>query len=75
MPHTDVDGAGIVAERVRRHVGSQPYNFGRTRIQPTVSIGVAVTHGDHTAANDLLSVCQARRDQAANAGGNQVCFR
>ncbi len=75
MPHTDIEGARIVAERIRSQVGSQPYHFGRTRIQPTVSLGVAVTHGDRTAPHDLLALCEARRDQATNAGCNQVCFR
>lgn len=75
MPHTDIAGAGIVAERIRHRISHQPYHFGRTKIQPTVSVGVAVTHGERTTAKDLLAMSHARRDRAATNGGNQVCSR
>lgn len=75
MPHTDIAGAGIVAERIRHRVSHQPYHFGRTKIQPTVSVGVAVTHGERTTDKDLLALSQSRRDRAATNGGNQVCSR
>lgn len=72
MPHTDGKGAAVVAERIRATIESQPYHFGRTRIQPTVSIGVGTVHGDRLPAAQLVSAAQSRRLQAAHAGGNRV---
>jgi len=72
MPHTDAHGARIVAERVRQAVARQPYHFGRNKLQPTVSIGIGVIHGERMPAARLLSAAQSRRMQAMHAGGNRV---
>ena len=74
MPHTDIAGARIVAERIRAQMASQPYHFGRTQIQPTVSIGVALSHGNKVKADELIGTARNRRDEAAAAGGNRVAF-
>lgn len=72
LPHTDSEGATSAAERIREAVATQPYHFGRTRIQPTVSVGIGIVHGDEVAPRELLSSAQSRRMQATHAGGNQV---
>ena len=72
MPHTDEEGARIVAERLRKRISSQPYRFGRTEINPTVSVGVAVVHGSPATAVELLRLSQERCTRAAEAGGNRV---
>lgn len=72
LPHTDAEGATAAAQRIREAVATQPYHFGRTRIQPTVSVGVGVVHGDKIAPGQLLSSAQSRRMQATHAGGDQV---
>ncbi|MBW2734272.1 MAG: diguanylate cyclase [Deltaproteobacteria bacterium] len=72
MPHTDAEGAASAAERICEAVATQPYHFGRTRIQPTVSVGVGVVHGDKIAPGELLSSAQSRRMQATLTGGNHV---
>lgn len=72
MPHTDVEGACAAGERIRLAVANQPYHFGRTRIQPTVSIGVGLVHGERVPGAQLISAAQSRRMQAAHSGGNKV---
>lgn len=72
MPHTDVEGACAAGERIRLAVANQPYHFGRTRIQPSVSIGVGLVHGERLPGAQLISAAQSRRMQAAHSGGNKV---
>ena len=72
MPHTDADGAALVAERVRQKIAAQPYHFGRTTIQPTVSVGIAVVHGSQTLAPDLIHSARLRQRRASGSGGNRV---
>lgn len=72
MPHTDLAGARIAAERTCQTIASQSYHFGRTRIQPTVSVGLACVHGEAVAAEDLLEQAKANRARAAQSGGNLV---
>ena len=45
MPDTDVNFAHIVAERLRQDIAGDkiPVNNGRTRVEVTVSIGIAST--------------------------------
>ncbi len=72
MPHTDAEGAASAGERIREAVANQPYHFGRTRIQPTISVGVGLVHGDRVPSAQLLSAAQSRRLQAAHSGGDKV---
>jgi two-component system cell cycle response regulator len=72
MPHTDREGAGLVAKRICRTISAQAYHFGRARIQPTVSVGVACLHGERATAEELLARVKAHRARAADAGGNKV---
>lgn len=72
MPHTDREGARLVARRICKQVSSQSYHFGRARIQPTTSIGVATLHGERMPADELVKRARANRDRAADAGGNRI---
>jgi diguanylate cyclase (GGDEF)-like protein len=72
MPHTDTAGAHIAADRICQAIASQAYNFGRTQIQPTVSVGVACLHGEMATPEELLARVEASRARAAAAGGNRV---
>jgi diguanylate cyclase (GGDEF)-like protein len=72
MPHTDGAGARTAAERICRTVGAQSYHFGRTRIHPTVSIGVACLEGQAGSAGELLERAETNRASATASGGNLV---
>jgi len=72
MPHTDAAGARIAADRICQTIASQAYHFGRTKIQPTVSVGAACLHGQPATPEEILARVEASRARAAAAGGNRV---
>jgi diguanylate cyclase (GGDEF)-like protein len=63
MPQTDIDGAALLAERLRSKVEQE------TRI--TISGGVAMAMDGET-ENDLLNRADAAMYQAKQAGRNRV---
>jgi PleD family two-component response regulator len=71
MPHTDLDGGKLVAERIRKRVRAQ--GAGRAGGGSTASIGVVAAAGGArlTFATLLAQATRAQR-QAARAGGDRV---
>jgi len=71
MPHTDVDGARLVAERIRKRVRAS--GTGRAGGGTTASIGVIAAEGGQrlTFATMLAQATRAQR-QAARAGGDRI---
>lgn len=69
---TDLDGARIVAERLRRCIVEPPINIGGDNLVVTISVGVAILDKTCTALDTLL----VRADQALyiakQAGRNQM---
>jgi PleD family two-component response regulator len=67
MPHTDLEGAKLVAERIRKRVrstGRQPF---------TASVGVVAADGsDRLTFSTLLAQATRARKQAAREGGDRV---
>jgi PleD family two-component response regulator len=70
MPHTDLAGAQLVAERIRKRVRASGGNRGDGT---TASIGVVAVDGGHRLAfaTMLAQVTRAQR-QAARAGGDRI---
>lgn len=73
LPHTDVEGACQVAQRVRAAVEDGPMALaqGVTR-RITVSIGVAACPRDGTTAQGLIDVADAALLRAKRAGRNRI---
>jgi len=73
LSHTDLEGAKILSERLRRKIESYMFIFEDEHINITVSIGV--TRLDHE-KDDAFNISYARADealyQAKNSGRNQV---
>ncbi|HEY1586496.1 MAG TPA: response regulator [Polyangia bacterium] len=71
MPHTDLDGARLVAERIRKRVRAS--GAGRAGGGSTASIGVVAVAGGQrlTFATMLAQATRAQR-QAARAGGDRI---
>jgi len=71
LPNTDVDGARLLAERIREDIAARPLLVNQQRIPITVSLGVAGTTGETDV--DMLSL-EADRAMylAKRAGGNRV---
>ena len=71
LPHTELDGAWRLAERVRASVCDEPVDLGDGRdVMVTVSIGCAEGFGDDL--QDHLRRAQAAVDEAKAAGRNKV---
>jgi diguanylate cyclase (GGDEF)-like protein len=67
LPHTDLDGARILAERLRLDIGERPLVVNQQRIPVTVSVGVAGALGETDL--DKLSHEAHRAMQLAKRGG------
>lgn len=71
LPHTELDGAWRLAERIRASVCDEPIDLGDGRdVLVTVSIGCAEGFGDDL--HDHLRRAQAAVDEAKAAGRNKV---
>ena len=76
MPDTDMDAAGIVAERIRSRVAGQPFLLPDGRVLPrTISIGI----GSLMTASDTCETILKRADgalyEAKEGGRNRVVTR
>jgi diguanylate cyclase (GGDEF)-like protein len=70
MPHTDLDGAQLVAERIRKRVRANGAGRGGGT---TASIGVvAVDGGQRLAFATMLAQVTRAQRQAARAGGDRI---
>jgi len=67
LPHTELDGARILAERLRLDIAERPLVVNQQRIPVTVSIGVAGCSGETDL--DKLSQEASRAMQLAKRGG------
>ncbi|CAA0101418.1 Diguanylate cyclase DosC [Halioglobus japonicus] len=67
LPHTDIDGARILAERIRADIAERPLVVNQQRIPVTVSVGVAGAVGETDL--DKLSHEAKRAMQLAKRGG------
>ena len=71
LPHTDPDGARLLAESIRKHLAEQPLVVNQQSIPVTVSLGVASAVGEIDLDN--LSREADRAMYLAKRGGrNQV---
>jgi diguanylate cyclase (GGDEF)-like protein len=68
LPETGSDGAGVVAERIRKRIAGTALEAGRDAVATSVSIGVA-TYGEHAEAFDALARNADRALYASKAGG------
>jgi diguanylate cyclase (GGDEF)-like protein len=73
LPDTDLEGAVIVAERIRERVASHRFGSGRTRgLRLTVSIGVAASSRRLATPSALLKAGDHAMYEAKRLGGNRV---
>jgi two-component system cell cycle response regulator len=71
LPHTDLDGAWRLADRIRAAVCDEPVDLGDGRdVLVTVSVGCAEGFGDDV--DDHLRRTQAAVDEAKAAGRNRA---
>jgi two-component system, cell cycle response regulator len=77
MPDTPMEAAQRIAERLRVHVSGAPFRVakGAESLSVTISVGVAVTHGDGDTADGLLKRADAAVYEAKSSGRNRVIAR
>lgn len=76
LPHTDLDGALILAERVRLSVAEYLFIQGENQIRITVSLGIAAyPENDFSNTDELIECVDSRLYQAKAAGRNCLIYR
>jgi len=74
MPDTPIEGAQLVAERIRKHVSGTPFRVTNSpeTLTVTISIGVAATIGEGDTPEALLKRADRGVYEAKAAGRNKV---
>ena len=74
MPETDLGVAGMVAERIRRAIASNPFsvNSGKNRLDVTISIGLATLDAKGEQIGDVLKRADQALYRAKRDGRNRV---
>ena len=75
LPETPLDGAFMLAERLRMNISSLKINYGEHQIQLTASFGVASFTPDSSDSNaDLIKKADAALYRAKESGRNKCCM-
>ena len=72
LPQTDLEGARVLAERLRQAVEHAEFAIGGARVSITVSIGAAALGGDVRSADDLVEAADGALYGAKESGRNRV---
>ncbi|WP_257460215.1 GGDEF domain-containing protein [Archangium lipolyticum] len=73
LPEIDVVGAVKLAEKSRKLVEKQRFEFDKNVIPVTISLGVAVLEAEHRDPEDLKRAADAKLYEAKASGRNRVC--
>lgn len=72
LPEIDLEGAKVMAEKVRQMIETQRFVFEGRHIPVTISVGVAELLPDLANSDDLIKTADARLYRAKEGGRNQV---
>jgi diguanylate cyclase (GGDEF)-like protein len=72
LPETDLEGALLLAERMRTAAGGEPFQMALGPLQVTCSLGVAQRNSEDRDAGTLLARADGALYSAKRAGRNQV---
>lgn len=72
MPHTDKEGAEVVAEKLRLAVEEAVFTPGGEQAKITISLGVAAAPSDGMSFDDLVEAADLAMYAAKDAGRNKV---
>ncbi len=74
LPHTDIEGAYLAAQRLRKTIKRHDFGSGGSSIKITVSIGVAAFTGNDDITIDLfVQALDKQLYQAKNGGRDKAC--
>jgi diguanylate cyclase (GGDEF)-like protein len=75
LPETDLQGAGVIAEELRRLVDERVFDFEGERIPVTISIGCTqLTANDEADPLKLIKAADTKLYEAKRSGRNRVCI-
>jgi diguanylate cyclase (GGDEF)-like protein len=72
LPHTNIEGAGILSERIRQRVESLPLEFEGKPVQVTISGGVSGFSQPEDTAENVLERADVALYKAKEAGRNRI---
>jgi len=72
LPETNIEGARLVAERLRKRVEEKVFRAYDEKLRITLSIGIAVYPEDSTDAEDLIEKADSALYKAKSSGKNVV---
>jgi len=72
LPKTGLDGALLLAEKIRAGVGNTPFNVDTASLDITISVGVAAYPEHGADAKDLMAAADGAMYQAKARGRNRV---
>jgi len=74
LPDTSLEGAKILAGRVCARINSAPFEFSKTTVAYTISLGVSVYSGKNPRLKDeLISLADEALYRSKKSGKNRVC--
>jgi diguanylate cyclase (GGDEF)-like protein len=73
LPEVDVKGAVALAEKIRKLIEKQKFEFDKQEIPVTISAGVAALKNPGAEASDLVRAADAQLYAAKSEGRNKVC--
>ncbi|MBN2064799.1 MAG: GGDEF domain-containing protein [Sedimentisphaerales bacterium] len=73
MPETDLAGAMVLAERIKKMLDESAVNIGTTTIRVTASIGISLAHNNDQAKEDSLKRADESLYMAKKAGRDRIC--
>jgi two-component system, cell cycle response regulator len=73
LPEIDLPGAVKLADKARRLVDKQRFEFDKNVIPISISLGVAALTGEHRGAEDLKRAADSKLYEAKATGRNRVC--
>jgi diguanylate cyclase (GGDEF)-like protein len=72
-PEVGLDGASELAGKINRLIRDTRFEFEGTRVEVTVSVGVAEWQSHYDAAEDLFKAADEKLLEAKRLGRNRVC--
>ncbi len=73
MPETDLAGAMVLAERIKKMLDENMVNIGETTIRVTASIGISLVHETDEAKEESLKRADESLYMAKKAGRDRIC--
>jgi two-component system cell cycle response regulator len=74
LPHTALEFACLLAERIRNEVSKHPLTYGKAQISVTISIGVAIMNDNIFNGDELIVKADLALYKGKESDRNKVCI-